>query len=168
MVCFYTAPSSALPGHTARVRFSATVLGTGGTTTGIEVPAQVVEGLGGGKRAKVAVTLEGHRYRTSLAVMGGRVLVPVSAEVRAAAGVAAGDQLEVDLALDDEPRVVAVPDDLAAALAAEPAARAAFDGLDGANRYAVLWRVHTAATPATRTKRIAALVTMLAEGRRLH
>jgi uncharacterized protein YdeI (YjbR/CyaY-like superfamily) len=66
------------------------------------------------------------------------------------------------------PATITVPDDLAAALAAEPAARAAFDGLDGANRYAVLWRVHTAATPATRAKRIAALVTMLAEGRRLH
>jgi uncharacterized protein YdeI (YjbR/CyaY-like superfamily) len=63
---------------------------------------------------------------------------------------------------------ITVPDDLAQALAAEPAARAAFDGLDGTNRYAVLWRVHTAATSATRAKRIAALVQMLAEGRRIH
>ncbi|MGY1832982.1 YdeI family protein [Geodermatophilus sp. SYSU D01180] len=66
------------------------------------------------------------------------------------------------------PATITVPDDLAAALAAEPAAQEAFAGLDGTNRYAVLWRVHTAATPATRAKRIAALVTMLAEGRRLH
>jgi uncharacterized protein YdeI (YjbR/CyaY-like superfamily) len=66
------------------------------------------------------------------------------------------------------PATITVPDDLAAALAAEPAAREAFAGLDGRNRYAVLHRVHTAATPATRAKRIAALVTMLAEGRRLH
>ena len=63
---------------------------------------------------------------------------------------------------------ITVPDDLAAALAAEPAAEAAFAALDGTNRYAVLWRVHTAATPQTRAKRITALVTMLAEGRRLH
>ena len=63
---------------------------------------------------------------------------------------------------------ITVPEDLAAALAAEPAALAAFEALDGANRYAVLWRVHTAATPQTRAKRVAALVTMLAEGRRLH
>jgi uncharacterized protein YdeI (YjbR/CyaY-like superfamily) len=63
---------------------------------------------------------------------------------------------------------MAVPDDLAAALAAEPAARQAFDGLDGTNRYAVLWRVHTAATPQTRARRIEALVRMLAEGRRPH
>jgi uncharacterized protein YdeI (YjbR/CyaY-like superfamily) len=66
------------------------------------------------------------------------------------------------------PATITVPDDLAAALAAEPAAQEAFAGLDGRNRYAVLHRVHTAATPATRAKRIAALVTMLAEGRRLH
>ncbi|SHG67219.1 YdeI/OmpD-associated family protein [Geodermatophilus nigrescens] len=66
------------------------------------------------------------------------------------------------------PATITVPDDLAAALAAEPAAQEAFAGLDGANRYAVLWRVHTAASPATRAKRIAALVTMLAEGRTIH
>jgi len=63
---------------------------------------------------------------------------------------------------------ITVPDELAAALAAQPAAQQAFDGLDGTNRYAVLWRVHTAATPATRAKRIAALVEMLADGGRLH
>jgi len=63
---------------------------------------------------------------------------------------------------------ITVPEDLAAALAAEPAAEAAFRALDGTNRYAVLWRVHTAATPQTRAKRITALVTMLTEGRRIH
>ncbi|HLM06474.1 MAG TPA: YdeI/OmpD-associated family protein [Blastococcus sp.] len=63
---------------------------------------------------------------------------------------------------------ITVPDDLAAALAAEPAAQREFEALDGANRYAVLWRVHTAASPETRAKRISTLVQMLAEGRRLH
>ena len=63
---------------------------------------------------------------------------------------------------------ITVPDDLAEALAAEPAAQKEFEALDGANRYAVLWRVHTANTPATRAKRIANLVQMLAEGRRIH
>jgi uncharacterized protein YdeI (YjbR/CyaY-like superfamily) len=66
------------------------------------------------------------------------------------------------------PATITVPDDLAAALAAEPAAREAFAGLDATNRFAVLVRVHTAASPATRAKRIAALVTMLAEGRTPH
>ena len=63
---------------------------------------------------------------------------------------------------------ITVPDDFAEALAADPAAQKEFDTLDGANRYAVLWRVHTANTPATRAKRIANLVQMLAEGRRIH
>ena len=63
---------------------------------------------------------------------------------------------------------ITVPDDLAAALAADPAAQREFEVLDGTNRYAVLWRVHTAGTPATRAKRITALVQMLAEGRRPH
>jgi uncharacterized protein YdeI (YjbR/CyaY-like superfamily) len=66
------------------------------------------------------------------------------------------------------PATITVPDDLAAALAAEPAAEAAFAALDGTNRYAVLWRVHTAASPQTRAKRIAACVEMLADGRRFH
>ncbi len=66
------------------------------------------------------------------------------------------------------PATIEVPDDLAHALAAEPRAQAEFDSLDGQNRYAVLWRVHTAGNPATRAKRIATLVQMLAEGRRLH
>lgn len=63
---------------------------------------------------------------------------------------------------------ITVPDDFAAALEADPAARKEFDVLDGANRYAVLWRVHTAASAATRGKRIGALVQMLREGRRIH
>ncbi|RBY92813.1 YdeI family protein [Blastococcus sp. TF02A-30] len=66
------------------------------------------------------------------------------------------------------PATITVPDDLAAALDAEPAARAAFDGLTGQNRYAVLWRVQTAHTPQTRAKRIAAAVAMLREGRTHH
>jgi uncharacterized protein YdeI (YjbR/CyaY-like superfamily) len=63
---------------------------------------------------------------------------------------------------------ITVPDDLAAALAAEPAAQKEFDALDGANRYAVLWRVHTAASEATRAKRVTALVQLLKDGGRLH
>jgi uncharacterized protein YdeI (YjbR/CyaY-like superfamily) len=66
------------------------------------------------------------------------------------------------------PATMTVPDDLVAALAAEPAAQREFEGLSGTNRYAVLWRVHTAATPAGRAKRIADCVQMLAEGRRFH
>jgi hypothetical protein len=141
------------------VRFATTVLSTGRTTTGIEVPPEVVEGLGGGRRAKVAVTLNGYRYRTSLAVMGGRVLVSVSAEVRAAAGVAAGDQLDVDLALDDEPRVVEVPEDLGAALAAAPGATEAFAALSPSGQRRHVQAVESAKAAETRARRVAAVVT---------
>jgi uncharacterized protein YdeI (YjbR/CyaY-like superfamily) len=85
------------------------------------------------------------------------------------AGLAAVEAAQADGRWDRAyagPATITVPDDLAAALAAEPAAQQAFDGLDGRNRYAVLHRVATAATPQTRARRIAALVTMLAEGRR--
>ena len=61
-----------------------------------------------------------------------------------------------------------VPDDLVAALAAEPAAQRTFEGLSATNRYAVLWRVHTARTAQTRERRIGQLVQMLAEGRTFH
>ena len=85
------------------------------------------------------------------------------------AGLAAVEAAQADGRWDRAyagPATITVPDDLAAALAAEPAAQQAFDGLDGRNRYAVLHRVATAATPQTRARRIAGLVTMLAEGRR--
>jgi hypothetical protein len=101
----------------------------GKTATGFEVPGRVVDELGAGKRPAVQVTVNGHRFRSTVAVMGGRFLLPLNAQNRAAAGVAAGDEVTVDIELDTAPRVVEVPPDLAAALDAEPAARARFDGL---------------------------------------
>ncbi|HEX7442640.1 MAG TPA: DUF1905 domain-containing protein, partial [Acidimicrobiales bacterium] len=95
--------------------FRATLELNGKTATGLEVPPDVVEGLGGGKRPAVSVTIRDHTYRTGVGSMGGRSMLPVSAEVRAAAGVAAGDQLDVDIELDTAPREVVVPADLGAA-----------------------------------------------------
>src|ERR1700751_2030673 len=97
----------------------------GKTATGIEVPAQVVTGLGAGKRPAVRATVNGFTYRTSVAPMGGRFLLPVSAQIWAGAGVAAGDEVDVD----PEPRPVSVPADLAVALDTDPAVRRAFDAL---------------------------------------
>ncbi|SEL14728.1 protein of unknown function [Streptacidiphilus jiangxiensis] len=84
--------------------FQATVEATGKTTTGIPVPEEIVTGLGAGKRPPVRVTLNGYTYRTTLGVMGGRTLISVSAAIRQAASVAAGDQLPVTIELDTEPR----------------------------------------------------------------
>src|SRR6185437_10945134 len=112
------------------MRFRATVELGGKTATGIEVPAEVVEGLGSHKRPPVRVTIGHYTYRSTVARMGGRFLLPVSAEVRRGAGVAAGDEIDVEVVLDDVPREVPVPDDLAAALFAVDGARARFDALN--------------------------------------
>src|SRR5947209_13328597 len=98
------------------MRFHTKVLLGGKTATGIEVPADVVEALGAGKRPPVRVTINGFTYRTTVAVMGGVYLVPLAAENRAGAGVAAGDEVDVDIALDTEPRQVSVAAALAEAL----------------------------------------------------
>ncbi len=114
------------------MRFRTTIVQSGKTTTGIEVPDEVMEALGSGKRPAVTVTVNGYSYRSTVASMGGKPMVSLSAEHRAGAGVAGGDEVDVDLELDTAPREVTVPDDLAAALEAEPAARATFDGLSTA------------------------------------
>jgi hypothetical protein len=132
----------------------------GRTATGIEVPAEVAALPG--KRPAVAVTINGHPYRMSVGSMGGRCLLPVSAEVRRAAGVAAGDQVEVPLEPDEAPREVAVPDDLAAALAAEPAAGAAFGRLAYSLQRRYVLGIEDARTPVTRQRRIVRTVTELA------
>ena len=146
--------------------FRATLESNGKTATGIEVPPEVVEALGSGKRPAVTVTINGHHtYRSTVAVMGGRFLLPVSAEQRTAAGIVAGDELEVDLVLDTAPREVDVPDDLTAALAAEPAARACFDGLSYSNRRRLVLAIEGAKADETRRRRIAKTVADLAAGK---
>jgi hypothetical protein len=136
------------------MRFRGTVLLSGKTATGIEVPAEVVEGLGGGRRAAVAVTLNSHTYRTTFGTVDGKTMIPVSGEVRDAAGVAAGDTLDVGIELDTAPREVAVPDELAAALRADPAAAAKFESLSYSRRKAYADSVAGAKTDETRTRRL--------------
>ena len=108
------------------MRFRAGVELGGATATGIPVPDHVVTALGRGRRPPVTVTVNGRSYRTTVAPTGGRFLVPLSAENRAAAGVAADDEIEVGIEPDTAPRTVEVPDDLAGALAADPDAAATY------------------------------------------
>ena len=147
------------------MRFRTTIVQTGKTTTGIEVPDEVMEALGSGKRPAVKVTVNGYSYRSTVASMGGRSMVSLSAEHRAGAGVAGGDEVEVDLEPDTAPREVTVPDDLAAALDAEPAARATFDGLSYSNKSWHVLQVTGAKTDETRQRRIARSVETLRQGR---
>lgn len=140
------------------MRFRAVVELGGKTATGIEVPEEIVSGLGSHQRPAVRVTIGDYTYRSTIARMGGRFLVPVSAEVRAGAGVDAGDHVDVDVVLDDTPREVTVPDDLAAALDAVPGARARFDALSHTHRKEHVRAVEEAKAAATRERRIAKAV----------
>src|SRR3712207_5816229 len=96
--------------------FRTTVELGGKTATGLRVPDEVVEALGGGKRPAVRVTVGGYSYRTTVAPMGGAFYVPLAAEHRAAAGLAAGQDVDVHIEMDSAPRETPLPDDLDAAL----------------------------------------------------
>jgi Domain of unknown function (DUF1905)/Bacteriocin-protection, YdeI or OmpD-Associated len=140
------------------MRFRATVELGGKTATGIEVPDDVVAALGSHKRPPVRVTIGDYTYRSTIARMGGRFLLPVSAEVREGAQVAAGDEVDVEVVLDDAPREVAVPDDLAAALAAVDGVRVRFDALNYTTRKEAVRGVEAAKAAVTRERRIAKVV----------
>lgn len=148
------------------VRFRATILQGGKTATGIHVPDEVVAALGAGKRARVRVTMGAYSYRSTVAPMRGRFMLPVSAEVREGAGVAGGDELDVVLALDNEPREVTVPPDLAEALG-DGEARRFFDGLSHPNQLRVVLSVEGAKTAETRQRCIDKALTVLRDGRTL-
>src|SRR3981081_4696873 len=116
------------------MKFRATIELAGKTATGIEVPAAVVAKLGSSKKPAVRVTIKSYTYRSTVATMGGRFMLPISAQVREAAGVAARDKVDVEVELDTEPREVAVPADFSRALTREPAAKRFFEGCDLRNK----------------------------------
>ena len=147
------------------MRFRTTIQQSGKTATGIVVPSEIVKALGGGGRAPVRVTINGYTYRSSIATVSGASMVGVSAEHRAGAGVAGGDEVDVDIELESAPREVAVPGDLAAALDADPTARATFDRLSYSNRSWHVLSVMGAKTEATRQRRIAKSIEALRAGR---
>jgi hypothetical protein len=147
------------------VRFHTTILQSGKTAAGIQVPEEIVTALGSGKRPKVAVTINGYTYRSSIAPMNGVFMVGVSSDVRAAAGVAGGDDVDVDIELDTAPREVTVPDDFAHALDAVPAARATFDSLSYSNKSWHVLQIEGAKAEETRQRRIAKSVEALEAGR---
>ena len=110
-----------------------TVLELGGkSAAGMPGPAEVVEAMGRGARFPVVVTINGYSYRSTVTPYGGKTLIPVSAENRAGAGIAAGEEVDVDIEYDDAPRTIAVPDDLAAALS--DAGKAALEALSFSRR----------------------------------
>lgn len=147
------------------MRFRAAIQLGGKTATGIQVPPEVVTNLGTSKRPPVRVTINGHTYRSTVASMGGAFMLPVSAEVRRRAGIVAGDQVDINIALDIEPREVAVPPDFAEALDGDTDARRFFDGLSYSNKRRLVISIEDAKTAETRQRRVAKAVATLREGR---
>ncbi len=147
------------------MRFHTTILQGDKTATGIRIPGEIVEALGAGKRPAIKVTINGFTYRSSVAVMGGTYMVGVSAENRTGAGVAGGDEVDVDIELDTAPREVVVPADFAAALEADPNARSSFERLSYSNKSWHVLQITGAKTDETRQRRIARSIEALREGR---
>jgi Bacteriocin-protection, YdeI or OmpD-Associated/Domain of unknown function (DUF1905) len=140
----------------AEARFDA-VIGAEGEATFIPVPLDV-PAVFGRVRAPVRVTLGGHTWRSTVMRYGTDYVLPLSRANREAAGVQAGDAVTVALAADEEPRTVAVPDDLAAALDAAPGARGAFDGCSFSHRREWVEWVTEAKRPETRERRVRGVV----------
>ena len=147
------------------MRFHTTILQAGKTATGISVPDEVVEALGAGRRPPVRVTINGYTYRSTIAVMGSEYMVGVNADNRVGAGVAGGDEVDVDIELDTAPREVSVPADLSTALDADPKARATFDALSYSNKSWHVLQLEGAKTDETRGRRLAKSVEALRAGR---
>ncbi len=137
----------------------------GKTATGLQVPDDVVEALGAGKRPPVVVTVGGYTYRTTVAPMGGAFWVPLAAEHREAAGVQADEEVDVSVVLDTAPREVGVPEDLAAAF--DDAVRAQFDALAYSHRKEWVRWVEEAKKPETRAARIEKTVESLRAGKKV-
>jgi Bacteriocin-protection, YdeI or OmpD-Associated/Domain of unknown function (DUF1905) len=131
-----------------------------------EVPAEVVAALGAGKRPAVRVTVNGFEHRTRIAVYGGRSLVGFRRDVRAAAQLDPGQEVELTLELDDDPRDVALPADFAAALAVDADARVRYDALSYTNRKEYVDWLLAAKRPETRQRRLDDATTLLKSGRR--
>ena len=153
------------PPTEAATIFRATILRGGKTATGIRVPDEVVAALGQSRRPAVHATIAGYTYRSTVAPMRGSFMLPISADVRARANVAAGDEIDVELRLDTEPRVVTVPPDLAEALAQDDRAARFFNGLSYTNKQRFVLSIEGAKTVETRQRRIARTVDTLREER---
>lgn len=147
------------------MKFRTTLLQADKNATGIQIPDEVVASLGAGKRPPVRVTINGYTYRNTVAVMGGVFMVGVSAEHRKGANVAGGDEVDVDIELDTEPRVVTVPPDFQAALDNDVAAKRCFEGLSYSNKSRHVLSIEDAKTAETRQRRIDKAISQLRAGK---
>jgi Bacteriocin-protection, YdeI or OmpD-Associated/Domain of unknown function (DUF1905) len=121
---------------------------------GLEVPPEVVEVLGAGRRPPVTITINGHSWTSRVAIMRGRYLLGLSNANRKAAGVVTGDEVEVQVEIDAERRVVAEPADFTRALDADPVARTAYDHLSDSHKREHVRAIESAKKPQTRKRLI--------------
>jgi len=142
-----------------------TTLSSFGNNTGIEVPKELIERLGAGQRPPVLVNVNGFEFRTTVGVMSGKHLVGVTAATRKAAGLAGGDAIHVVLTLATAPREVSVPDDFAAAMAANPPTADFFAGLSNSVRRFHIDNVNGAKTDDTRQRRIEKAIALFVAGK---
>jgi hypothetical protein len=147
------------------MKFRTAIRQGGKTATGIEIPDEVVTALGAGKKPPVTMIVNGYTYRSTVATVDGRFMVGFSANHRAASGLKAGDAVEVEIALDTEPRTVELPADFQAALNADTQARATFDKLSNSLKGYHVSQVTGAKTPETRQRRIERSIATLREGK---
>jgi hypothetical protein len=145
------------------ITFHTTILQTGKNTAGIQVPEDVIEKLGGGKQPLVRVTIGNYTYRSAVAVMGGRYMISFSSEHRNAAGVQGGEETDVTLELDFEPRTVEIPRDLKAALV-NAGALEAFEKSAPSMKKEYVRQVEEAKAQETRERRIVKIVEKLSAG----
>ena len=145
--------------------FRTTLRAEGKTATGFEVPPEVVEALGSGRKPKVTVTINGYTYRSTVFPYTEAYMLPLAAEHRVPAGVKAGDEIEVTLELDTAPREIEVPPELAAALDADPEAKGFFDGLSYSNKRVFTLSVEGTSNPETKARRVEKAMALLREGR---
>jgi hypothetical protein len=149
----------------AKIKFNTTIFQEG-NNTGIEVPEEVVEKIGAGKRPPVHVTLNGFSYRSTIAVMGGKYLIPLSAERRTNAKVKGGDKLDITLELDTEPREVELPQDFKKELAKDKKALVFFEGLSYSTKSRFVLPISQAKTDETRQRRIEKALSDLRAGKK--
>ena len=146
------------------VTFETTVAASG-NNTGIVVPDEVIEQLAAGKRPAVLVNVNGHEYRNTVAVMGGRHMIGISAAVRKVTGLKGGDPIRVTLTVAGTPREVNVPADFAAALAADERARAFFEKLSNSMQRYHVDNINAAKSAGTRQRRIDKAIALFLDGK---
>lgn len=144
-----------------KLKFSTILLEAGKTATGIKIPDDIIEKLGGGKKPLVKITINNFTYRSAVAVMGGAYMVGVNAVNRDAAKVKGGDKIDVAIELDTEERTVETPADFSKALNKNSAAKKMFGTLSNSKKKTLVIPIANAKTDETRNRNIEKAINIL-------